>query len=95
MSRIDRAIMELGAATARAVLDHGRRRGDASAAVLLVTAWHMGLEVGLTAGVEDVALARVIRDELSDSVGHGPAERAEIVQRASRLLAAAAEEVRR
>lgn len=90
MSRVDAAIMELGAATARAVLQHVQRRREPSAMVALVTAWQMGLEVGLAAGVEDVALARVLRDELADSVGHGPEERAEILERAVCLLEAAA-----
>jgi hypothetical protein len=95
MSAVEARLMELGTRTASAVIDHGLRRAPVSLSVMVATAWQMGLELGLAAGIEDVALARVVQAAIADAVGHGPAERAEVGRRAAYLLEAAAEEVRR
>lgn len=82
MSPLEARILELGARTAEAIVAHPARSGR----VMLAAAWQMGLEVGLAAGVADVALARATLHALWDAVGHGPRERAEIEERARWLL---------
>ena len=52
MSGLEARILELGAETARVVLRHGWER-EAPGRVIVATAWQVGLELGLTIGIED------------------------------------------
>lgn len=81
----EKRLLELGALTADRVLEIGSAR-HGSLRVMLATAWQIGLELGLSMGIDDVAAAREFRATLWEAVGHGPRERAEVIERARWLL---------